>query len=159
MPLKRDHCSVVVLGAWNPTIINPTWLLNNKVVEEEPKQVEVEVAYAPHEGGVRFELGGATWLADYGRLQIVAKDWKDCGAFADRVLALLQHTPTRAIATNFVFSASLDDWRGKPLPQLGEFHLGSEDKPADFQEVRWTGVRELTPPTRFQVRQPLELKS
>jgi hypothetical protein len=131
-------------------IIDPTWLLNNRVVEEPPKQVEVEIAYAPHEGGTRFELGGATWLAEYGALRIVANGWKDCGAFAARVLGLLPHTPVHAITTHFVFAASLEEW-GQALPQLGEFQLGSGDKPTEFPEVRLTGVRELTPETRFQV--------
>ena len=152
MAIKRSHSTVVVLGAWNPAIIEPAWLHKHKVLDEEPpKELRWTVTLLPGAGGVRFETGGMTWLADAARLEIKGKDWRDCGVYAARVLGLLPHTPIHAVGTNFIFTCDIPEWPTEYLPRLSDLTLGEGNQPREFKQEQWSGVRELDDKTRMQV--------
>ena len=109
MPATINEMNCVAVGSWNPVIVTPLWLQQNKVVTDLPDAMSFFV----HGTGrkLRFELGGASWHIDEDRLQIATtKPGVDCGALASRILRLLVHTPVSAYGTNFAFTCPRAEW-------------------------------------------------
>jgi len=150
MPLELDLTSVVVLGAWNPAIINPAWLGRYKIVEEVPESLAMEF----YTGGrrFRFSLGELDWRVDDSRLEIVSRDGRDCGSCAARILDLLPHTPIEAVGANFAFRCPREEWPADLLPRLGDVGPPGESEAGDLQQVEWVGTYALSEEGRLQVR-------
>ena len=152
MSAKRLSSNVVVVGAWNPAIISPPWLSNNKVVEELPKELQVELGLKPSGRIIKFELGGVQWKVTEDKLEIHGKGQeKDCGVFAARVLLLLPHTPIGAIGSNFVFESTLEEWPDPVKPYLGKLRLGAEAGHSNFRQVQWSGAGQQDEHTRLSI--------
>jgi hypothetical protein len=132
--------TVVVLGAWNPAIVQPQWLLERKVVVAGSAE---NIAANPQTKGLFFQMDGVNWLIDEQRLQIWAPDKRDTGVYAARVLDLLPYTPIQAVGTNFFFQSSLRDWPREKLPQLGDWTLETAPKEFQFEQFLWGGTRRM----------------
>lgn len=142
MALTLELAQTVAIGAFNPSIITPDWLVRFGVY---PKEGEYGVRLVPLDGGVAFdfevESGSVQWQVDLQRLSVSTSDpGFDCGQAISRVLKLLPHTPVQAIGHNFHFSMSREEWEDRPAPMLG--HVGLASFP-DAEQVRWGGVFRL----------------
>jgi len=124
----------VSVGAFNPRIITPSWLVKNEVVRE-PEWLEDIIDSMPiDENG--FPLGGFQWDVDYERLVVSAnKRDRDCGTPTARVIDLLPHTPITAVGHNFHYTCPVSDWPAVAVPKLGT-RAGRE---LAATETRWTG--------------------
>jgi hypothetical protein len=136
-----DRTSVVVIGAWNPAIIQPDWLFRSKVVEVGSSEVTVEVN--PRTRQYRYSLGDFRWTVDDNRLEILSQRFEDCGVFAARVLALLPHTPVDAVGTNFVFKYPIQIWPKNLTASIGGFTLDHQPENVKFEQFTWSGVKNL----------------
>ena len=136
-----DRTSIVVIGAWNPAIIQPEWLFRSKVVEIPPPEISVEVN--PRTRQYRYMLGDFRWTIDDSRLEILSQKMQDCGVFAARVLALLPHTPVEAVGTNFVFKYPFQQWPDGLTVRIGQFNLNEQPDSVKFEQFTWSGVRSL----------------
>ncbi len=149
MPVKQKLTRVVVLGAWNSSIINPDWLAQYKVIEEVP--TNISFGFGVPMNRLSFVIGDVRWTVDATRLEVRAERFMDCGGYIARILGLLPHTPVGAIGSTFVFSCTLTDWPETKLPKLGDVQLTPEPTSSGWHQVRWVGLRSLDKDTRIQV--------
>lgn len=135
VPLNLELAQTVAIGAFNPYVVTPDWLVRYNICRE----VEgVNVRFVALGEGAAFRFGKVEWQVDNQRLCVSSSEWNiDCGRLVSRVLELLPHTPVHAVGHNFHFSAPKSEWGGRPSPMLGRRGL------ADFEEVdqvRWAGA-------------------
>jgi len=134
VPLKPESYQTVVIGAFNPFLISPEWLVKYKVCSDEPLNLRLVTIGV----GASFRFGPVSWEVDNQRLIVSSSDPKvDCGALVSTVLKLLPHTPIRAVGHNFHFSAGKLDWGERPSPTLGGRTL---EQLGDYEQVRWVGI-------------------
>ena len=139
MPLTLELAQTVAIGAFNPYVITPDWLVR---FGGYPGKNECTVRLVPLGGGAafdfEFEEKRVQWEVDHQRLSVASSaPYVDCGSAVSEVLALLPHTPVQAMGHNFHFTASKEEWGNGPVPMLGNKRL------EDFQEaeqVSWAGM-------------------
>lgn len=134
MSLVLDSVTVVVRGNFNPYILSPDWLLDQKIWDKD----EVHLALGAVSDGVRFESidGTIKWEADSKRLAVSSLD--NAGDLVASVLNQLPHTPVLACGCTIAYSSAT--WSSPLVPQLGNQKL--PDLPREFNPelVKWTGV-------------------
>lgn len=140
MPVELDQCSCVVLGMWNPGIITPKWLKQEKILPKIPK--EGTLGFQPLSRAIRFELDEMIWEISDSRLSVTSKTCKNCGRVVAEVLKILPHTPLQAIGTNFVYKGSVDAWKSDLVPKMCSLRL-TDGKPKGLAQVTWGGVLDL----------------
>ena len=124
----------VAVGAFNPRIITPSWLVKNGVVQEDKWLEDILDSMPIEENG--FPLGGLGWDVDWDRLIVSAEaSERDCGEATAKVIELLRHTPVSAIGHNFHYTCPVSDWPVPAIPRLGS--RTATDLRAT--ETRWTG--------------------
>jgi hypothetical protein len=132
MPVSLETAQTLALGPFNPHIINPEWLVKNKVCED----AEVEIRFLPLSQGLAFSFKDVQWQIDF-RLLMVASRKENCGNLVAKVIELLPHTPVRAVGNNFHYAASRDDWSQSPLPMLGTARGGGLEDFGRVEQTRW----------------------
>ncbi len=113
MPLSLDSANTFLRGKFNPFIISPDWLREQKVWEAE----KLEFGLGVLQEGIQFKGDGVEWLIDNHGL-VIASRKADVGEIAATVIARLPHTPIAAVGNNFVFACIRSDWGASPLPSL-----------------------------------------
>jgi len=104
----QDSFSIVVLGAWNPSIFSPEWIVSHLA---DGKECDVQIAFpiddptAPR----RITFEGINFFP--GRRQISLSPispeivgMKKCSSVLVKLLTLLLHTPVSSAGVNFSFS-------------------------------------------------------
>lgn len=106
---KPDGTSVVIVGFWNPAIIQPPWLAAHVFggnTEQIPVQTELSlVAGQPP----RFVMQGLRIAPAYDKLTIMPPGLEDaqladCENRIRAILTALPHTPVSAFGVNFLFA-------------------------------------------------------
>jgi hypothetical protein len=105
---KADGSSVVIVGYWNPAILQPPWLARNVFggnADQAPVQTEVSlVAGQPP----RYMMHGIRIAPAYDKLTVVPPGLEDaqlanCEEKIRAILGALPHTPVTAFGINFIF--------------------------------------------------------
>ena len=137
MALTLELAQTVAIGAFNPYVITPEWLVRFGICTQAEGE-EINIRLVAIGDGAAFRFGTVDWQVDNQRLSVStgARDF-DCGRAVARVLELLPHTPVQAVGNNFHFSATKEDWAARPSPTLGRLHL---DDIEGAEQVRWAGV-------------------
>jgi len=106
---KPDGSSVVILGAWNPAILQPVWLVSH-VFGGNPAQtpIETEISMVANQPP-RFTIHGIRFVPGYDKLQVApggldAQSLAACEEKIRAVLLALPHTPISAVGINFLFT-------------------------------------------------------
>jgi len=108
----NESFSIVVLGDFNPAILQPLWFsVNGLVPEEEARSADVDVI---HKRFASFSMGGIRVQVDDSRLGITAVESPQGPILRDLVLgtlSILEHTPLKAIGVNrdMVFLVETDE--------------------------------------------------
>ena len=118
MGVTLYEIDTVVLGRFNPHIISPPWLAQEKIIVEG-ETVEAEIAVAGRAVAFRFKTGDLAWHVDYNQLIISTEKIADTAAIAAKVVEKLPHTPLAAIGSNFRYRCGLSEWKGR-LPKLND---------------------------------------
>ena len=135
VPATLDQAQTVAIGAFNPYVITPGWLVKYKVCSRDD---ELNVRMVSLGEGAAFGFGKVQWQVDGQRLSVSTTDRsEDCGELVSKVLKFLPHTPIQAMGHNFQFTATRAEWGDRPGPQLG--HRRLEDLEG-AEQVRWRGV-------------------
>ena|GEM_PF-3284775 len=111
--MQLIESNIVLLGGFNPHIIEPKWLCRHDVVSENPEEFEIEMKIqllGPSAHIVKFELDGLRWEVSQDRILIGSDEAKSPLAWFDRLLKMLPHTPLRAVGTNFKLRCKRTDW-------------------------------------------------
>ena len=108
----NETFSIVVLGDFNPAILQPLWFsVNGLVPEAEAKDADVDVI---HKQFASFAMGGIRVQVDGSRLGVTAEESPQGPILRDLVLgtlSVLEHTPLKAIGLNrdMVFLMETDE--------------------------------------------------
>lgn len=113
--------AVVMVGAFNPAIIQRQWLVAQSIVEHAAAEVpEMEVSVTPQATRYRFRTGGLTWTVSSDRVILeTEQSWQRIQASAIAMLQCLPHTPVAAIGMNFHKRVPSESWK-LPYPRLPE---------------------------------------
>lgn len=115
MTPELAQVDTVVTGRWNPHIIQPPWIFQQKLVDvDEQPDVELGVS-AGHGIAFRFQLGGYIWAVDFDRLVIQDTHGRNTAELAARVLAKLSHTPVTGVGNNFRYTHKASENTWSPL--------------------------------------------
>jgi hypothetical protein len=135
VPVTLELAQTVAIGAFNPYVITPGWLVKYGICARDE---EVNVRMVPLGDGASFVFGLVEWQVDGQKLGVSSANASvDCGAMVAQVLDLVPHTPVRAIGHNFHFTASKVQWADRPSPNLG--NRGMENLEG-AEQVRWSGI-------------------
>ncbi len=138
MPLSLVSAQTLAIGAFNPYIITPEWLVKNKICEDE----EVEIRFMPLiplNQGLAFSFKEAQWQVDF-RLLSVASRKENCGTSVAKVIETLPHTPIHAIGNNFHYACIKDDWGNSPLPSINDGLLTGLKEIGQVEQTRCTYI-------------------
>ena len=137
MALTLDSCDTFARGNFNPHIINPEWLAEQKIWQ--PEEAELALPLGMPVRGLQFRAKGVVWIVDADRL-VVSSISEDCGELVARVLIHLPHTPIIGVGNNFTFVGDRDDWGDSPVPMLGT--KGPDLFPEEMkpEQARWSGT-------------------
>lgn len=118
--MKLTDSNIVLIGGFNPHIIEPGWLMREEVVEETRDEFQVEVQL-PGVGGlarsIRFELDRIQWEVGLDRIKLASRNGCSPAPWIERLLERLPHTPIRAVGNNFRFVCPRNEW-SQPVPAL-----------------------------------------
>lgn len=110
MQLVQDQSSIVVLGVWNPAILNPSWLARmvHEIPGGEGVQVQAEQFLFVPGQAPRFTLSGVRYSPNRNRLIIQPTEtsednYRRVQRSVVRILDLLPHTPVAGIGQNYIF--------------------------------------------------------
>jgi hypothetical protein len=132
MPVRQLNENAVVVGRFNPFIINPEWLVRQKICAAGEVRLQLDLKPAEQQGTVKFIIDGFEWDVTPTRLRIESgRTGRNPSELAVKVLVELRHTPLTGIGHNFVFLGKQSAWRvGRPkLGDLDWSALQSIGKP------------------------------
>ncbi len=122
--MELVNANTVLLGGFNPHIIQPSWLVEQEVAADNTEETGVSVQINIGGGAqpIRFNLGGFEWEVGLTRLKISSDEGCDPSHIIKKLLELLPHTPIRAVGHNFQFRDAERKWE-QPLASLPNEHL------------------------------------
>lgn len=141
--LELPKRNITVLGAFNPAILNPSWVLKNLPIAAP----EIETLIEQQGVQVLYRAGDLMWSPGRNRL-IVYGDEAQAGEFVSRLALTLPHTPFTAVGMNFQSVGQLDlstrsDWHVSVALKETESLLGGETSEISLAHAvtREDGVR------------------
>lgn len=109
MATTENQPSLVIIGSWNPAILNPDWLARK--IFDKPENVEMPVImeFATKPGmPPRYTIEGIIFVPAMDRLMIYPQIFDDTNLQlveekSIKLLSILSHTPVLAFGQNFEF--------------------------------------------------------
>ncbi len=156
LPVEIDQLSCVLIGSFNPAIVQPSWLARQGLVQPaEADAAEIRIIQAEISA---FELGPFAFQVMRERFQITVANAGEGPALRDivvGVLALLGQTPVTHVGFNrrmHMRMSSQEQWHqvGHRLAPKAPYE-GLLDEPGMRAVVIW-GKRPHSDATRFEVR-------
>lgn len=134
MDLKTSD--IVVIGAFNPAIISPGWLIEQGIATApaEPTSIDLELGLR---NDIVFTLDECRWRVSPDRLVVEPLSAANPVAKIKAVVEKLPHTPVRAVGLNFHFHCPVTAWKGGQ-PTLGTFAPDSLTLGGKVQHRVWT---------------------
>ena len=137
-------CTLVLVGAWNPAILNPNWITRN-VFEVEPSvETEVLFEFSQTPGAPpRITIHGVTFIPHADKLilvtdQLAQERLQNVERLAANILNTLPHTPVKCFGQNIQFIEEM------PTPDQIELFTLQDDIAGRFDaqiEVSSTSIR------------------
>jgi hypothetical protein len=99
----------VIVGRWNPAILQPAWLSKHVFGVEKPGELQFVTEFSIETfGPPRFSANGLQFVSTFERLSISPNSiepekLKATEDAARKILDALQHTPVQAVGVNFEF--------------------------------------------------------
>lgn len=110
-PVQLTDSNIVLLGGFNPNIIEPSWLSRHDVVKEKSDEVMTEIQFGPGAPQMmRFKLDGLRWEVAFDRVLVGSGEARTPAKWLVRMLDLLPHTPIRAVGINFKLRSDRATW-------------------------------------------------
>lgn len=121
MQAVLQETSVVIVGAWNPAILTPAWLLQHAVQQPDIQAHMVQAVFPALLNGAfdfpRFTLPGFTYTARNDVMILLPEALNQASldtveGVAARILSQLSHTPIGGVGHNFEFRHTPveDEW-------------------------------------------------
>lgn len=114
MRLLPEKSTLVVVGAFNPAILNPSWIAKNALGIIDDRQVQVEMLTPVSIGlsapPARYSFEGISYSVTSQRLTVHFEGLDEAGAIKSvrmvrRIFELLHHTPVTGVGFNFGFAS------------------------------------------------------
>lgn len=114
---KYDNWTVVVVGGWNPQIVQQQWLSSNifpNITDIDGEQFQSELLFGPGESLMRVQSQNLVISPMRDRLIVGVKNDADeflnaSSSIMTQVVSILEHTPVQALGVNFAFTIRNDD--------------------------------------------------
>lgn len=118
--------NIVLLGGFNPNIIEPLWLSRHDVVKQKGEEFTTEIQFGPAAPQVmRFDLDGLRWEVSLDRVLIGSGEPRSPAEWFIRLMELLPHTPIRAVGINFRLRSERSEWQSS-VPMLPNQEAAAE---------------------------------
>jgi hypothetical protein len=100
--------SVVILGRFNPAIVEPTWAKSLKLVDGDALGRTELIFPSPQGFTAQHHVGGLTWATSFDRFVVEvhpcsSASLEKAASFCQGVLRTLPHTPVSAVGINLFF--------------------------------------------------------
>ncbi len=101
--------SLIIVGAWNPAILNPQWICHEILGLPEGEEMPIQMEFAAVPGAPpRVTIDDVTYIPAMDRLNLYPKEFSvekltSVENQASRILEILPHTPIQAFGQNFEF--------------------------------------------------------
>ncbi|MCA9242887.1 MAG: hypothetical protein KDA32_02940 [Phycisphaerales bacterium] len=115
--MQLTESNVVLIGAFNASIVQPPWLIANKVVDPVDECTAKIELNNRAETQWRFSLDELDWRVSGDRIVIGSGRLRSPAPYYEKLLELLPHTPLRAVGINFKLRQDMKDWTA-PIPSL-----------------------------------------
>jgi len=109
MASLANQPSIVVVGAWNPAILQPHWLAKEVYEIPEGQEFPATMAFSTDPGAPpKCSIGGISYIASSDRLTVFVEgteqaNLEEAGQRTGSILRSLSHTPVSAMGQNFEF--------------------------------------------------------
>lgn len=136
MEAIKGSTNLILVGIWNPAILNPEWLVRHAFKDKEAKDVPVTIEIATFPGlSPRLTIEGIVFQPGRSRVVMVVpnnageEDINKVEAIATAILRELPHTPMQAVGQNFEFVEN------DPTPEQMNIFDSSDDlsEKCDFE--------------------------
>lgn len=109
VPIQESY-SIVILGAWNPSIFTPEWVLEH-LADDSEAQVDIAFPLDDPTAPRRISFEGILIFPGRKRIMFTPNEATvegliNCAKVAEKLLSLLPHTPLASLGLNFAFLAS-----------------------------------------------------
>lgn len=144
MRLQVPETTLVIAGAWNPAILNPTWVIQHGL-ERDPAKEQVQVALpmgpAAAFQDLRYTIADFHYTARVDALifQALGDDvanFEQTQRIGARILGQLLHTPITGIGHNFTFMSN------NPNPEWLEGFSQSQQDLVDVCPEGWEAAQQ-----------------
>jgi len=101
--------SLIVVGAWNPAILSPAWILEEVLGYPSVQDVPVQMEFASVPGTMpKVTIEGISYTPALDRFNLYPNELTDARLTSvenqvSRILEIVPHTPVRAFGENFEF--------------------------------------------------------
>jgi hypothetical protein len=109
MASLKENPSIVLVGSWNPAILQPNWLAKHIFNKADDEDIPVEMQFATTPGlPPRFKMRDILIVPAFDRLTLFSNGLNTANLAATEsavleILKLLPHTPISAAGENFKF--------------------------------------------------------
>lgn len=134
MALRIHGVDTVVVGHFNPWIIQPSWLAAQGMLTAD----EVHVAFQPYSssGLLQFRMGDYHWKVSQDRLIVHSDPMRNTARPILEIIQRLPHTPLVAIGNNFSYVTTVADWQAG-TPSLGRISEGDLEQLGELVSQTW----------------------
>ena len=133
--LRIHGVDTVIVGHFNPWIIQPIWLAEQGLVDAEAEVVHV--AFQPIATGVlQFQTGSFHWKVSQDRLIVQSDALVNTAAPIIDIIDRLPHTPVSAVGNNFNYLTTAPAWDGGH-PVLGNVSADQLAAVGDIVSQSW----------------------
>jgi len=137
--IRLASTKAIAWGPFNPHIITPGWVRDIGIIDDLQDRA-ASVTEEDESESLSFSTLDLDWQVDGKSLSVETENHAlDCGVYLARVIQELPHTPLWAVAHEFSYTATKEDWAGGPLPQIGNKVPSAFDQ-IEIESVRWAGL-------------------
>jgi len=143
MPIALKSLDIVVVGRFNPYIINPPWLCRMGICKAKEAEGEVRVEIPGGRAVFHFQMDGLRWQVTDACLMVSTDSvGRPPGERVAQIIEKLPHTPISAVGHNIHYHCDIEAWKGG-LPRIGDLDSRGVVAFGKPRQLSWSCALEL----------------